>query len=58
MPTQCFTKMGGSNLPVCGVHNVPLEHKQVPDELIASGIKGFTFLVCPASGQVVEDAKQ
>ena len=53
MPTQCFTKMGGSNPPVCGVHNVSLEHKQLPNELIASGIEGFTFLVCPVSGQSV-----
>ena len=45
----------GLNPPICGVHNVPLVRKQIPDELIASGYKGFTFLVCPVSGAVLNE---
>jgi hypothetical protein len=54
MPEQCFIKRGSSPL-VCGVHNVPLQKKLLPDELIASGYKPFTFLVCPVSGEVISD---
>jgi hypothetical protein len=56
MAEECFKKKGSSP-PVCGVHNVPLVRKQLPDELIASGYKAFTFLACPVSGAVLnEDA--
>ena len=54
MAEQCFRKKG-SNPPVCGVHNVPLVNKQLPAEFIASGYKGFTFFVCPVSGEVLND---
>jgi hypothetical protein len=54
MENHCFKKKG-SNPPVCGVHNVPLVPKQLPNELIASGYKAFTFLVCPVSGEVLDD---
>jgi hypothetical protein len=47
--TLCFRK-GDSNPPMCGVHNVRLEKKQLTNELIASGLEPFTFLVCPVSG--------
>jgi len=29
--------------------------EQLTDELIAAGYKGFTFLVCPLSGEVLND---
>jgi hypothetical protein len=54
MTEPCFNKKG-SNPPTCGVHNVLLVHKQLPQELIAAGFKGFTFLVCPVSGAVLSD---
>jgi hypothetical protein len=54
MAERCFIKKD-SNPPVCGVHNVRLKLTQVSDELIASGYKGFTFLVCPMSGTVLND---
>ena len=54
MAEPCFIKQD-SGPAACGVHNVPLIRKQLPDEMIASGYKGFTFLVCPVSGQVLND---
>jgi hypothetical protein len=54
MAEQCFNKKG-SNPPTCGVHNVLLVHKPLPDEMIATGLKGFTFLACPVSGAVLPD---
>jgi len=54
MADPCFIKKGSSP-PVCGVHNVRLMRKQLPDELIASGYGGVTFLVCPVSGAVLND---
>jgi hypothetical protein len=54
MAEPCFIRKNSAP-PVCGVHNVLLKQKQLPDEMIASGYKGFTFLVCPASGQVLND---
>jgi hypothetical protein len=47
--------MKGSNPPICGVHNVPLVQEELPDDMIAAGYKAFTFLVCPASGQVLNE---
>jgi hypothetical protein len=55
MAKQCFRNKRAS-LPVCGVHKVPLIKKQLPNELIAEGYKGFTFLACPVSGTVLDDA--
>jgi hypothetical protein len=54
MTGQCF-RLKNSDPPVCGVHNVRLERKQLPIELIAAGYKGFMFLVCPVSGAVLND---
>ena len=54
MAELCFIKKDSSP-PVCGVHNVRLIMKQLPDELIASAYKGFTFFVCPVSGAVLND---
>jgi hypothetical protein len=54
MAEHCFIKKG-SHPPTCGVHNVPLEHKQLPEEMVASGYKAFTYLACPVSGEVLND---
>jgi hypothetical protein len=54
MPKECF-RTKESNPPVCGVHNVPLEKRQLPNDFIAVGYKGFSFLVCPVSGVVLND---
>jgi hypothetical protein len=54
MAGQCFKKKD-SKPPECAVHGVRLAQKRLPKELIASGYKGFTFLVCPASGEVTND---
>jgi hypothetical protein len=54
MAEQCFRKKG-SNPPICGAHNVRLIQKQLPDEMIAAGYKAFTFLVCPVSGDVLNE---
>ena len=54
---HCFRKKD-SDPPACGIHNVPLVRKQLPDELIATGFKAFLILVCPVTGMVLdEDAK-
>jgi hypothetical protein len=57
MAEPCFTKKG-SNPAVCGLHNERLVKKQLPDEMIASGYKGFAFLTCPVSGAVLDDEKR
>jgi hypothetical protein len=54
MAEQCFRK-NDSSPPSCAVHNVPLIRKQLPDQLIASGYKDFTILVCPVSGTVLNE---
>jgi hypothetical protein len=54
MAEPCFRKED-SDPPICGVHNVRLVEKQLPDEMIGSGYQGFTFLVCPVSGAVLND---
>jgi hypothetical protein len=54
MAEPCFIKKG-SNPPVCGVHNVPVIKKLIPNELIASEYKNITFLACPVSGAAVND---
>jgi hypothetical protein len=51
----CFVRKDSAPA-ICGVHNAPLVRRQLPDQLIASGYKGFTFLVCPVSGKVLDDA--
>jgi hypothetical protein len=50
----CFTKKD-SNPPVCGIHNVPLVQRQLPNELIALGYRALAFLVCSVSGAVLND---
>jgi hypothetical protein len=54
MANQCFRKKD-SNPPVCGVHDVPLKQKQLPNDMIAAGFKPFTFLVCPVSRAVLNE---
>ncbi len=54
MAKPCFMKKD-SNPPICGVHNVPLVKKQLPNEMVAAGYKGFTYLVCPVTGAVLND---
>lgn len=54
MKERCF-RMKGSNPPIWGVHNVPLVQEQLPADMIASGYKALTFLVCPTSGQVLNE---
>jgi len=56
MSTQCFTKMG-SDPPVCIVHNVRLAEHQTSRESIVGGVGNFTFLLCPVSGQEVEESE-
>lgn len=50
----CFIEKDSSP-PVCGIHNVRVTLMQLPAELIASGYKGFAFLVRPVSGAVLND---
>jgi hypothetical protein len=54
MARQCFLEKE-SDPPLCGIHHVRLEKKPLPEELIASGFKAFTFLVCPVSGEIIDD---
>lgn len=57
MSEKCFRKEN-VNPPVCGVHDVRLVTRQLPDEMIAVGYKFLTFLVCPVSGAVLNDDKK
>lgn len=54
MTRPCFRKKG-SDPPICGVHKVQLVRKELPAEMVAAGYKGFTFLVCPVSGTVLNE---
>jgi hypothetical protein len=54
MAEPCFIKKG-SNPRVCGIHNVRLIEHQSPDDLATSRYGDFTYLVCPKSGQVLND---
>jgi hypothetical protein len=54
MAKSCFKKKD-SNPPVCGVHKVPLVNAKLPYELLTTGLKDITFLVCPVSGEVLTD---
>jgi hypothetical protein len=56
MASPCFVEKD-SNPPLCGLHHVRLEKKLLPDELIASGLRAFTYLVCPVSGEILDDAE-
>jgi hypothetical protein len=55
MEQLCFVKKNSKPL-VCGVHEVPLEERQTSGQRLPGGVGNFTFLVCPVSGQVPEDA--
>jgi len=57
MPDPCFIKKN-STPPVCGIHDVQLINKLLPDELIASLRKEITYLVCPVSRSVINDEKK
>jgi hypothetical protein len=52
MAGSCFVEKD-ANLPVCGVHNVPLVQRPSSRDLETSGLGNFTFLMCPVSGHVV-----
>ena len=54
MTQPCFSKKDSSPL-ACGVHNVPLVQKQLPNEMVGAGYRRFTYLVCPATGTVLDD---
>jgi hypothetical protein len=56
MPEPCFIKKDSAP-PVCGIHDVRLIKKLIPDELIASLRKEITYLVCPVSRSVINDEK-
>jgi hypothetical protein len=55
MTRHCYKKKGSNSPPVCGIHNVPLVVKTLPDQMILQGYKDFTFLVCPVSEEVIND---
>ena len=55
MPEQCFRKED-SNPPACGVHNVPLVQRMGIEHADTSEFGDFTYLICPMSGQVVNDS--
>jgi hypothetical protein len=46
----CFVRKD-STPAVCGVRNAPLVRRQLPDQLIASGYKGFTLPRLPRERQ-------
>jgi hypothetical protein len=50
----CF-KTENSDPPVCGVHHVPLIRKNVPIDPYAPHLGHITGLICPVTGQVVQD---
>jgi hypothetical protein len=54
MAERCFIKKE-SNPPTCGVHDVPLARKELPDEMVATGYKPVTFFVCKVTGAVLND---
>ena len=55
MTRHCYKKQDSDSPPVCGIHNVPLVEKMLPDQMIMQGYKPFTFLVCPVSEEVIND---
>jgi hypothetical protein len=57
MAEPCFIKKNSMPL-TCGVHNVRLVERQSPDDLATSRFGSFAYLVCPKSGQVVNDEKK
>jgi hypothetical protein len=57
MPEPCFIKKDSAP-PVCGIHDVRLIKKLIPDELIASLHKEITYLVCPVSRSAINDEKK
>lgn len=57
MTKPCITKKS-SDPPVCEVHNVKLVRTEPSVEMIAAGYQGFTFLVCPVSGTVLNDDEE
>lgn len=55
MSERCFTKPGSSP-PICGVHNVHLEQRQISDEGDGSALEHFAFGFCTESGQLPDDS--
>jgi len=56
MAKQCFAKKG-SNPPVCALHNAPLKEHESSENTSTFRFGEFTYLVCPVSGQIVDDPK-
>ena len=57
MAEQCFIEKD-SNPPVCGVHEVRLKEHQSSEDLSTLNFGEFTFLMCPTSGQVIDDSQK
>jgi hypothetical protein len=57
MAELCFAKKV-TNLPVCGVHNVPLKPSQVSIDVNAPGLGQINCLKCPVSQVVALDAQR
>jgi hypothetical protein len=55
MAERNFIKKG-SFPPICGVHNVPLVERQTSRDIDVGPVGDFTYLVCPMSDQVPNDA--
>jgi hypothetical protein len=56
MTEQCFVKKG-SDPPACAAHDAQLQQHQSSERLETYRYGDFTFLMCPVSGQVVDDSE-
>jgi hypothetical protein len=52
MTEHCFREKG-TDPPVCGLHKVRLARGQSAEVVPIAGLKNFSFLVCPVSGEVL-----
>ena len=57
MVKRCF-KEKDSNLPICGVHNVPLIRRETPIDSLAPRLGRISCLICPTSELVVHDSDE
>jgi hypothetical protein len=55
MAEQCIMRQG-SDPPVCGVHNVQLVQRRTSHGSVDAGVGDFAFLVCPTSGEILNDS--
>jgi hypothetical protein len=53
----CFIKKN-SNPPACGVHDVRLKQHQSSEDFSTLKFGDFPFLMCPVSGQVIDEPKK